>query len=134
MASHPYEPSAPFTQSQLTRIERAIGRNLPADYREFAARFGGALVAGLVRGSLSLPVLGFFEAEETLADRGEFPELRAMGALPIADCSLGNIYVLLADNSVVYINYYNRPTVVVDVSGSFAAFLADIVPEPEGDT
>ena len=104
-----FEPSTPFSNEEINKIESGIGRELPKDYCEFAKNYGGAFVGGLIDGAADLPILTFFGADEykgILSKQRTHPDLQIEGMLPIANCELGNLYVLDRENAVHYLNYY----------------------------
>lgn len=130
-----FEPAKPFSEAEIGEIQNVLGRELPKDYCEFVKEYGGAFVGGLIDGAEDLPILVFFGTDE---DKGILhklkihPDLRRDGVLPIADCELGNLYVLTSENAVYYINYYGGATTARKVSDSFGDFIARIVvPENE---
>jgi hypothetical protein len=125
------EPAAPFTETELTRIEQTLGRSLPKDYRDFASTYGGAFVGGLIDGSTELPILTFFSADAVLATLETHTDLKADGVLPIADCELGNLYVIDQEDSVHYINYYGGVTSARNVANRFVDLLPRIVASDE---
>jgi hypothetical protein len=103
---------------------------LPSAYRSFAKKYGGAFVGGLVDGSEDLPILTFFGARGDsgiLSKLATHPDLKNEGALPIADCELGNLYVLDREGAVHYISYYCGVTNARRVSDFFEDFLERIV-------
>jgi hypothetical protein len=59
-----FKPDKPFSEAEITEIERVLGRPLPKDYCEFVKEYGGAFVGGLIDGSDELPILAFFSAGE----------------------------------------------------------------------
>lgn len=124
------EPAAPLSDAEIGEIEKALGRELPEDYRRFLRTYGGAFVGGLINGSNELPILTFFGAGECnglLPTLRRHPDLRSEGTLPIADCELGNLYVLDREHAVHYINYYGGKTTARKVSHSFQDFVSRIV-------
>ncbi|MCH8514682.1 MAG: SMI1/KNR4 family protein [Kiritimatiellae bacterium] len=121
------EPANPFTEAEITKIEKAIGRSIPNDYRNFATEYGGAFVGGLIDGDEELPILTFFSADAVLAKLLTLTDLKDDGVLPVADCELGNLYVINRDNSVHYINYYGGQTSSKKVSDKFSDLLHRIV-------
>lgn len=125
------EPATPFTESDLNRIELHVGRPLPTDYRDFVTNYGGAFVGGLVDGNTELPILTFFGVDQVLSRLDWYPDLRNDGVLPVADCALGNLYVIVRDNTVHYINYYGGRTTSQKVAASFGDLLARIVVSDE---
>jgi hypothetical protein len=125
-----FEPKTPFSDIEIREIEHVLGRELPRAYCDFIKEYGGAFVGGLVDGSDNLPILSFFAASGSsgvLSKLALHPDLRDEKALPIADCELGNLFVLDQHDSVYYINYYNSKTVVEKVSDSFEEFISRIV-------
>jgi hypothetical protein len=127
-----FKAAKPFSEAEITEIERALGRPLPKDYCEFVKEYGGAFVGGLIDGSEDLPILAFFSAGEddgVLRKLKWYTDLRDDGVLPFADCVLGNLYVLNPENAVYYINYYGGKTTARKVADSFHDFVARIVPE-----
>ena len=126
-----FEPATPFSEAEICEIEKAVGRQLPENYREFVKEYGGAFVGGLIDGSEELPILTFFRAAGVLSNLETHPDLREIGALPIADCEFGNLYVLEQSNTVHYITYYGGKTAARKVADSFEDFLARIVVPPE---
>jgi hypothetical protein len=129
-----FEAAKPFSEADITEIERVLGRPLPSDYCDFVKEYGGAFVGGLIDGSDELPILGFFSASEDdgiLRSLKSYTDLRDDGVLPFADCELGNLYVLTQKNAVYYINYYGGKTTVRKVADSFQDFVARIVPEED---
>src|SRR5688572_25966831 len=92
-----FEPATPLSETEIEELETALGRQLPRDYRDFLKQYGGALVGASVDGTEELSILSFFGAEKDkglLSTLNAHPDLRDDSALPIADCALGNIYVL----------------------------------------
>jgi hypothetical protein len=127
-----FKPDKPFSDTEITEIERVLGRPLPKDYCEFVKEYGGAFVRGLIDGAKDLPILAFFDAGEdggVLGALKSYTDLRDDGVLPFADCVLGNLYVLTRENAVYYINYYGGKTTAQKVADSFQDFVARIVPE-----
>jgi hypothetical protein len=135
MSDSRFEAAQPFSEADISEIQRALGRPLPEDYCNFVKEYGGAFVGGLIDGAKDLPILGFFTAGEDddgiLRTLKTHPDLRDDGVLPFADCELGNIYVLDAKNAVHYINYYGGRTTVRKVADSFQNFVDRIVPEED---
>ena len=124
------ESGTPFSDAEIGEIERAVGRELPAAYRDFVRRYGGAFFGGSVDGSEDLPVLAFFGARGDagiLSKLRLHPDLRELGAVPFADCELGNLYVLSPGDAVYYINYYGGKPTARKVSESFGDFAGRIV-------
>ncbi|NHZ43560.1 SMI1/KNR4 family protein [Massilia aquatica] len=129
-----FEPAAPFSEAEINALESSIGWKLPKDYSEFIKQFGGAFVGGCIDGADDLPILAFFGADKDkgiLSKLHAYPDLRAEGVLPIADCELGNLYVLDRENAVHYINYYGGKTSVRKVAASFQAFADRIAVQDE---
>ena len=129
-----FEAGEPFSQTAIREIENELGRELPKDYCEFAKEFGGAFVGGLVDGSADLPILTFFGADDrkgVLSKLRTHPDLRNDGVLPIADCELGNLYVIDRENAIFYINYYGGKTTARKIANSFQEFVARIVVQDE---
>ncbi len=129
-----FEVEVPFSDSDIRQIESAIGRELPKSHTDFVKKYGGAFVGGLVDGSDDLPILTFFDTSKeksVLASFGTHPDLRGDGVLPIADCELGNLYVLDRDNTVHYISYYGGKTEASKVADTFEDFVARIVVDKE---
>jgi hypothetical protein len=125
-----FEPATPFSDLEISEIEKALGRDLPEDYCEFVKEYGGAFVGGLIDGMAEFPVLTFFGADEhkgVLSKLKTHPDLRTERVLPIADCELGNLYVLDQENAVYYLNYYGGKTTARKVADSFRDFIARIV-------
>ncbi len=130
MSDPRFEAETPFTDAEVAEIEKAIGRSLPSDYLDFVMEYGGAFVGGLVDGSGELSILTFFSANGDagiIAKLSTHIDLKNDGVLPIADCELGNLYVLGNDNAVHYINYYSGEIKTTRVGNSFSEFLAKIV-------
>lgn len=123
--------ATPFTETELTKIEQVLGRELPGDYREFVRTYGGAFVGGLVDGDLELPILAFFGADKVLLSLRLYTDLKDDGVLPIADCELGNLYVIDRENVVHYINYYGGRTTARKVTSQFSDLLDRIVVSDE---
>ncbi|TLD71654.1 SMI1/KNR4 family protein [Phragmitibacter flavus] len=121
------EPATPFTQTDITSIEQFLGRTLPEDYRVFACEYGGAFVGGLVDGNVELPILAFFGADVVISKLEIHADLRGDCVLPIADCELGNLYVIDRENSLHFINYYGGRTTSRKVADTFSDLLARIV-------
>jgi hypothetical protein len=129
-----FEMAVPFSDAEIEAVERVLGHVLPDDYRHFVKTHGGAFIGGRVDGDGARSVLAFFEAGEErglLAKLRTHPDLRADGVLPIADCELGNLYVLDASGAVHYIDYYGRSVKATKLSDSFAGFLSKIIIENE---
>lgn len=125
-----FEAETPFSDAEIGEIESAIGRVLPKAYCDFVKEYGGAFVGGLVDDSEDLPILTFFGASGDngiLSNLTSYPDLKEEKALPIADCELGNLYVLDRENAVHYINYYGGETNARKVSDSFEGFTRRIV-------
>jgi hypothetical protein len=121
------EATTPFTETELNKIEQVLRRPLPKDYRDFAIAYGGAFVGGLIDDNPELPILTFLSADATLEKLEMHSDLRSDGILPVADCELGNLYVLDRENAVHYINYYGGSTSAINVTDRFSEFLARIV-------
>ena len=125
------EAATPFTEAELARIEQILGRTLPKDYRDFARAYGGAFVGGLIDGDAELPILTFFSADAVLSKLETHTDLQGDGVLPVADCELGNLYVIDRGNAVHYINYYGGQTTSRKVADSFGELLTRIVVSDE---
>lgn len=128
------KPAAPLTEAEALEIENELGRKLPEDYRSFVMEFGGAFVGGLVGGSTDLPVLRFFgmgDRSSLLRQLQLHSDFKADGVLPIADCELGNLYVIDLNNEIHYVNYYGGRTTTHRVASSFREFLHLIGPEED---
>lgn len=121
------EPDDPLTEADIAKLEKVLGHPVSQEYSDFACHYGGAFVGGLVDGDTELPILTFFDLEKLLSMLEIYTDLRDDGVLPVADCALGNLYVLDRENSVHYINYYGGRTTARKVAGSFVDFLARIV-------
>lgn len=121
------EAKAPFTQAEISEIERIIQRPLPQDYRDFVGEYGGAFVGGAVDGVEEFHISGFFDASEVLDHLESYTDLRDDGVLPFGGCVLGNLYVLVEKNEVWYINYYGGQTTVHKVAESFGDMLGRII-------
>jgi len=129
-----FEPAAPFSDEEINKIESSIGRELPKDYCEFVKNYGGAFVGGLIDGAADLPILTFFGTDENkgiLSKLRTYPDLQNEGFLPIANCELGNIYVLNRENAVHYLNYYGGKTTARKVADTFREFVTRIVVHDE---
>jgi hypothetical protein len=127
-------PFSPFSALQIKEIESTLGRALPRDYVEFVTKYGGAFVGGSIDGKDDFPVLSFFAGDEirgVLSMLTLYPDLRDAGVLPIADCELGNLYVLDRENRISYLNYYGGVTTARKVALSFTEFIGRIVIEDE---
>lgn len=129
MADPRFEPGAPMSEAELVDVERELGRPLPDVYRRFVKEYGGAFAGGWVDGNEGLSVLSFFGSEGAgvLSKLRLHADLRDEGLLPIAGCELNNLYVLDADDSVWYIDYYGRRKGTQKVSLSFQDFIDRIV-------
>jgi hypothetical protein len=127
MSDSRFEPKAPFSDEEIGRIEKRLGRELPSDYRDFVKQYGGAFVSGLVDGSGSLPILVFFNFSRILEELETHTALRKQGALPFADCEFGNLWVLAKDNSVHFLVTYGGKSTQEKVSDSFQDFIDRIV-------
>lgn len=124
------EIATPFSDEEIAAVEHVLGHRLPDEDRRFAKVHGGAFVGGHVDGDGACSVLAFFDAGEErglLSKLRTHPDLRAEGILPIADCELGNLYVLDASGAVHYIDYYGRSARAMKLSDDFAGFLGRIV-------
>lgn len=121
------EPATPFTEAEFFKIEHMLGRTLPTDYRDFASVYGGAFVGGLIDGDAELPILTFFTANAVLAKLETHSDLKSDGVLPMADCELGNLYVIDGDNAIHYINYYGGRTTSRKIADKFSDLLPRIV-------
>lgn len=117
----------PFSETELAEIEQVLGRELPSDYREFARTYGGAFVGGYVDGNPELPILTFFKAAVVLAKLRFHTDFKNDGVLPVADCELGNLYVIDRENVVHYINYYGGQTTARKVTSSFSDLIKRLV-------
>lgn len=125
-----FEAGEKFSDQDITEIESALGRKLPADYQKFVKHYGGAFVGGVVDGSEDLPVLGFFKAgkHDGIVDiLNVYEDLRDDGVLPIARDELGNIYAQKPNEYIYYINYYGGTTSARKVANNFSDFLFRIV-------
>ncbi|WP_395738017.1 SMI1/KNR4 family protein [Prosthecobacter sp.] len=131
MFNPPIEPAVPFTEMQLASIEQALGRPLPREYRDFASVYGGAFVGGSVDGKAEFPILTFFGVKAVLLRLDIHDDLKADGVLPVADCEMGNLYVIDRQNVVHYINYYGGQTIARRVADSFDDMLKRIVVSEE---
>lgn len=130
MMDEKFECSTPFSDAYIEKIELSLNRKLPDDYRNFVKKFGGAFVGGEVDGSEEFSVLDFFGLEEgnsVLEMLEIYPDLNSDGALPVARCELGNIYVLNNKNEIFYINFYGGKTSATRVSSCFQDFIDRIV-------
>ncbi len=126
------EPATPFSRVEITEIEQSIGRLLPKDYLEFVSTYGGAFAGGAIDGNPELPILAFFGADAKtgiISKLRTYQDLHAESILPIADCELGNLYVLDRENAVHYLNYYGGKTTAHRVASSFDEFLARVIME-----
>lgn len=121
------EPENPLTKTDIAKLEKILGHSVSLEYSAFACHYGGASVGGLVDGDTELPILTFFNMEKLLSMLETYTDLRDDGVLPVADCEVGNLYVLDRENSVHYINYYGGRTTARKVADSFGDFLARIV-------
>ena len=129
-----FEPSAPFSETDIEAIESEIGRKLPDSYRDFVREYGGAFVGGLVDGSGELPVMRFIGASGNYGVLDMLKlhsDLREDRILPIADCEFGNLYVFDRENRVHYINYYGGRTSARKVADNFQEFIDRIVVSEE---
>lgn len=126
-----FESPTPLSDAQIDEIESSLGRKLPNEYCEFVKQFGGAFVGGAIDGADDLPILAFFCAKGILSKLHSYADLRAGGVLPIADCELGNLYVLDPTNAVYYINYYGGKTSTRLVARSFREFVDRIAVQDE---
>lgn len=124
-------PVAPFTEAELTKIERILGRSLPKDYRDFASAYGGAFVGGLIDGDAELPILTFFNADAVLSNLETHADLKSDGMLPFADCELGNLYVIDPEGVVHFISYYGGSTSALRVADRFSDLLRRVVVSDE---
>jgi len=125
-----FEPSVPFSDTDINEIEAELGRKLPDSYCKFVKSYGGAFVGGLVDGSGDLPVLHFYGASKkggVLDQLRLHTDLKEDRILPIARCELGNLYVFDQENAVHYINYYGGRTSARKVADSFQEFIDRIV-------
>lgn len=130
MTDSRFEPSVPFSEVEINEIEGEIYRKLPDSYRDFVKVYGGAFVGGLIDGSEDFPILGFFSASGKNSVLGRLEahqDLKEDRILPIADCELGNLYVLDSNNSVHYINYYGGKTSAKKVAQTFQEFIDRII-------
>lgn len=125
------EAGDPYTDQQLEQICKVAGFSLPRVYCEFAKKYGDAFVGGLVDASPDFPVSGFFSSEKVISNFEFNATYKENRAIPVADCELGNIWVLSEDGSVHFINFYSRPTVTTKVASSFQDFLSRISIEDE---
>ncbi len=134
MSDPRFEGDTPFTEADIGEIEKALGRNLPKDYSDFAKAYGGAFVGGMIDGSDEFPILCFFGTDRDngiLSMLAIHSDFRDEGALPIGRCQLGNLYVLDRDNTVHYINYYGGNVTARKVADSFGDFITRIVVQEE---
>jgi hypothetical protein len=131
MPNSRFEPATRFSEAEIGEIKKALGRELPEDYRKFVKEYGGAFVGGLIDGSDDFPILTFFRAAAVLSNLEMHPDLLEIGALPIADCELGNLYVLDSENAVHYINYYGGKTTARKVADSLQDLIDRIVVQHE---
>ena len=129
-----FEAGQSFEAAEISEIENAIGREIPAEYRSFVNSYGGAFVGGLVDGSPSLPVLRFFCGDGVIRSLEIHSDLREEGILPIARCELGNIYVIKRDGAVHYLNYYGGKTEALLIASDFPSFLSRIVVKGDEST
>jgi hypothetical protein len=123
-------PFVPFSENEIREIESTLGRALPEEYAAFARKYGGAFVGGYIDGEEDLPILAFFSGSAkngVLAKLASYSDLRDAGVLPIADCALGNLYVLDPVNGVWFIDYYGGKTTARKVANSFGEFSDRIV-------
>ncbi|HZW07425.1 MAG TPA: SMI1/KNR4 family protein [Phycisphaerales bacterium] len=127
MSDPRFEASTPFTEEEISRIERVLGRPLPADYTAFVRAYGGVFVSGLVDGDAALALDGFDGADAILSSLSTLTDLRKDGILPFATCVLGNRFVLDRHNAVHYINYYGGKTTTQRLAGTFGELLPRIV-------
>ena len=129
-----FEPAAPLTDADIDALESSLGRKLPKEYCEFIKQFGGAFVGGSIDAADDLPILAFFGVDKgkgVLDKLRAHPDLRNDGVLPIADCELGNLYVLDRKNAVHYLNFYGGKTSSRNVADSFQEFVARVVVQDE---
>lgn len=125
------EPGIPYSRRQIDQISEYIGFSLPEDYCEFVMKYGNAFVGGLVDSSIELPILSFFGFERLMSTIKENDEFIKSKAVPIADCELGNTWVLSNTGDVYYVNYYNTSIVSTKVAPSFTDFASRIDIEDE---
>ncbi|NHZ65636.1 SMI1/KNR4 family protein [Massilia genomosp. 1] len=129
-----FEPAAPLTDADIDELELSLGRKLPKEYCEFIKQFGGAFVGGSIDTADDLPILAFFGVDKGKGGLDKLrahPDLRNDGVLPIADCELGNLYVLDRKNAVHHLNFYGGKTSSRKVAHSFQEFVARIVVQDE---
>jgi len=124
----------PFTQAQLIDVERLVQRKLPEEYLDFVRTYGGAFVGGYVDLEGGRAIDRFLSFPQIDRCMKLYDDLREENILTIADCILGNMFVLYFDNSVRYIDYYGmthgkhgkaNDTGIVDAT--FRGFLRRIV-------
>ena len=130
MSDPRFERSSVLSDGDICEIEKLIQRELPRDFCDFIKTHGGAFVGGSLDGSDELSILDFFGSapeRNLLSQIRLHPDLTAIGALPIARCEVGNLYVLDAENAVHHINYYGGTTTSKKVATSFQDFVDRIV-------
>ena len=104
------EAKRPFTQDDIDNICQFAGRALPKEYCDFVMKNGGAFVGGLVDGSDELPIDGFCDVSRVMSILSSLSNVREAGAIPFADCVLGNLWVFDEGNCIHYINFYGGKT------------------------
>jgi len=129
-----FEAGDGFTDLDIAEIESALGRELPADYREFVKNYGGAFVGGTVDGTQKLPILDFFKSGRDggiIVVLNAFDNFKDDSVLPIARDEFGNKYVQTPHGSIYYINYYSGATSAMKIANSFSDFVSKIVVDDE---
>ena len=136
-ASHLIDPGVPFSDADIASIESVLGRSLPVEYVAFVRRYGGAFVGGLVDGDQALAIDTFFAARGKsgiLSTVSWQTDLSDAGIMPIADCLLGNTFVLMPDDSIGYIDYYGDHSDTQRIAESFAELVSRIVVPADQDS
>ena len=121
------EPDRPLTEAEVANVETALGRRLPGAYRVFLRSHGGAFVGGNVDAAEGLSVLAFHGADELSRLLHLHEDYRAQGALPIASCELGGLYVLDATDRVRFVITYGGQTKTELVADCFETFVGRLV-------
>ena len=131
MSDPRFEAGNPFTDADIKRIERWLGRKLPKSYCDFVKEYGAAFVGGYVNGSKPFLITYFLDSAikgAFFSDRRETIRLRSEGLFPIAECFSLELYVMdLGDSSVHHIDYGWGQRNVRKVAESFQGFIDGIV-------
>ncbi len=138
------QPGQPADPAAVAGLERALGHQLPDDYRRFLLEVGGGKPqANVLDGEGRVGVQRFLDLGGTLdLRRHQYGDRIPAGYLPIADAEGGNLLLLDLDAGAVWFWDHEReaeegaapdPGAVAKVAESFADLYARLRPPPASD-